>query len=255
MRTGMTMFRSLNTWMAKAALTLALATAAATAVQAAPVHIDLQTLGVGLGPSTAYGQGANLIDLGFAPVASTTHWAADLNVGNSLSFTWGTASLTEEGGNNASFETREVAGKSLLLNGLFSFTAGSLPAQGITVGSTVNVFLGELSDPAPDLHVDWLDQEIAFGNGAKLLLSLNDLSFTQNSTTLDLTGTLTLLSAAADAGTGTGTGTGTNNTGSNNEGGVPLYHPLPEPGSLALTGAGLLGLAVMRRQRPEAQKD
>lgn len=220
-----------NRW-ARRAVVAALLAFTGAALVAAPVHVTVQDAAFVLATDTLYGGGSNRLGVGF-DAARHAAWSFDLDAGQAATFRFGTVTLDEEGGPNATITTDELG--PLGVQALFTFGT-PLAGRQVQLGSTVTAMPGVLGDPEVDYAIHWNDAVVLdFGIGGRLGLTLGDVAFTANHTAQDQYATLTLLQAPT-------TGPGTD----------PNGNPVDEPNLLPLAGLGLGAVALVRRWRREA---
>lgn len=179
---------------------------------AAPVDFDVR--GTAFNPGNGYGTGFGELGVDFS--ASGLRQLFSLTNGQSYTFAFGTVTLNEDFG---VVNDLELGG--LGVSARFNFDDPLDANRSVSAAGTAT--LGNISDPAIDLVIDWSDLLVSFDVG-QFRISMNDLAFTANNQTLTQYATITLLS-----------------------GGTP--NMVREPASLALVGGALALLAAARRRR------
>ena len=211
------------TMLKKSLLALSMSLAAGFAA-ATPFSISTVTFvpGAGYGIEAETSGNSTLLDVRFSNAAFVAQTFNLDNVGESRSFAIGTINFAES--NNAQAIT--AAERDMLdvrVNFTFTLPGTNTPFV-FTTGTAAG---GSIQDTAVDYSLNWLPVTVNFGTTGQYSIGLSNLEFRNNGTQTQ-NATITLL--AADA----------------------AVAAVPEPGSIALFGLGMLALGGLRRRQRQA---
>ena len=197
--------------------------AAAGFAAATPFSVSAVTFtpgaGYGVDGTETTSSPTTLLDVRFSTAAFRAQNFNLDKVGDAFSFAVGTVHFAEP---NAAQGIIESERDQLGVTVSFNFTRPGNAAP--VVFTTATATAGSISDNALDYALNWAPVTVNFGSTGQYLISLSNLAFTNIGTKTEMA-TITLLQAdTARAG-------------------------VPEPGSLALFGLGMLALGGLRRRK------
>lgn len=169
--------------------------------------------GYGVDSGSNAENGGTLLDVAFSPMPAPL--AFTLAAGESATFAVGSVELREtDAGAGGNAGIRNGENDALDVTASIALLAPFASMQ--TVSAAGSATLGLIGDAQPDYRLDWAPLVVGFGDGGAFSISLGDLTFNERGA-LTQYATITLLSEPQS---------------------------VPEPGSLALAGALLLGLGL-----------
>lgn len=199
------------------------------------VSFTINTSGYTVG--SGYGSGQNQLDAKFTPLISSPVSFELSNVGDVWAQAFGLVTLgnekcisgaagqaaagclgsaqTDNGSSNAGNETQNLD--------VLAYIDFSNPFNGLINSVAVTgTYVGPTGDAAVDYFIDFSPLTINFGEGGSFILDLGDLNFTNKNQLIPQAISIYLASAPVS---------------------------IPAPGSLAVLGGGLVGLAALRRRK------